>query len=70
MLIIELDGPIHNSQKEYDKRRDEILISKGYRILRIENDELENIDLVLEKIKSQFINHTPPFSKGGARGGL
>lgn len=60
MLIIELDGGIHDAQKEYDRRRDEILISMDYRILRIKNEELKNINLVLKQIRSHFRNHTPP----------
>mgnify|MGYP006286694727 CR=1 FL=1 len=53
-LIIELDGKVHANQKSKDKKRDSILISKGYKVLRIENDELHNIKRVLEKIVSSF----------------
>ncbi len=51
-LIIELDGPIHENQKEYDESRDEILEANGFRVLRIKNQELEDINIVLDKIKS------------------
>ena len=33
-LIIELDGPIHEDQKDYDKRREKFLRANGYRIVR------------------------------------
>lgn len=54
-LIIELDGKIHEFQKEYDKERDAILNDLGLRVIRIKNEELENISKVLEKISSQLI---------------
>jgi len=41
-LIIELDGPIHNTQKarEYDQRREDLLKANGYRVLRFKNAEV------------------------------
>ena len=54
-LIIEVDGKIHDINKKKDKRRDQILVSKGLRILRIKNEELKDIDKVLERISSLFI---------------
>jgi len=68
LLIIELDGPIHKQQIERDRKRDAILKSKNYRILRIQNEELINIELVLEKIKNEFNNTPPPCFKGGGMG--
>ena len=53
-LAVELDGPIHDSQKEKDQRRDQILSNQGIRILRIKNEELNEIESVLNKIKSKF----------------
>lgn len=38
-LIIELDGPIHAYQKEYDKKREAWLVTQGYTVLRFLNDE-------------------------------
>jgi very-short-patch-repair endonuclease len=50
-LIIEIDGSIHNEQKDYDKNRENNLEAHGYSIIRFTNDEvINNIDLVLEKI--------------------
>jgi very-short-patch-repair endonuclease len=71
MLIVELDGPIHEQRKEYDKSRDDILKSMGYNVLRINNDELDNIDGVLDKIKAQFKNpSSPSLSAGRGSGGV
>jgi very-short-patch-repair endonuclease len=53
-LVIELDGPIHNFQKEKDYKRDEILRSKGLKVLRINNNELKNIEFIKLKIISKF----------------
>jgi very-short-patch-repair endonuclease len=53
-LVIELDGKIHDFQKDRDYRRDEILKALNLKVLRIKNEELEFIDLVLEKIKNEF----------------
>lgn len=49
-LIIELDGPIHDYQREYDASRDEILANLGLRTLRIKNHELKDIDAVKQLI--------------------
>lgn len=33
-LVVEVDGGIHNDQKQYDSEREEDLQNKGYKILR------------------------------------
>jgi len=53
-LVIELDGGIHDHLKEKDYRRDKILRSRGFKILRIDNSELAEIKSVLEKITNKF----------------
>ena len=50
-LVIELDGRIHDFQKEYDNRRDEILRYTGLRILRFRNEECSNLEQVLKRIE-------------------
>jgi very-short-patch-repair endonuclease len=50
-LIIELDGGQHAENVAYDKSRSEFLQTKGYKVLRIWNDEVfTNINGVLEAI--------------------
>jgi very-short-patch-repair endonuclease len=50
-LIIEIDGAIHQQQREADAERDAILVASGCRIIRITNDEVHaNIDTVLKRI--------------------
>ncbi len=53
-LIIELDGPIHDFQKEKDYQREQILTSNNLRVLRIRNEELANIEQVKYKIIAMF----------------
>jgi very-short-patch-repair endonuclease len=55
-LIVELDGKVHLSQRKKDKRRDDILKSKGYKIIRIKNEEIKNIQAVLDRISRCFEN--------------
>jgi len=50
-LILEVDGKIHLSKKDKDERRDKILLNMGFITLRIKNEELNDIDLVISKIK-------------------
>ena len=58
MLVIELDGKCHEGHKDYDSDRDEKLISKGLKVLRIRNEELSDINTVIgiieETIKSRI----------------
>ena len=50
-LIIELDGPIHESTKEEDKERDKKLNERGFSVIRIKNEELSDIDKVFSELK-------------------
>jgi very-short-patch-repair endonuclease len=54
-LVIELDGEIHNYQKEYDEFRDFIMNTCNITVLRFNNQEiLQNIDNVMQKIRNLF----------------
>jgi len=48
--VIELDGLIHDEKEEYDKFRDEEMKLLGLHVLRLKNDELSNMNIVIEKI--------------------
>lgn len=55
-LIIEVDGSIHNNQKEADEERTKILEFRGYKIIRFSNDDvLHSLDFVIKTIKSHCI---------------
>jgi very-short-patch-repair endonuclease len=50
-LIIEVDGDIHDLQQEYDEERDNHLRARGFRILRVSNQDVrEELLTVLQKI--------------------
>jgi len=50
-LVVEVDGDIHDLQQEYDAERTSYLITRGFHILRVTNDEVkENLGTVLQKI--------------------
>ncbi|MFA6427272.1 MAG: DUF559 domain-containing protein [Candidatus Magasanikbacteria bacterium] len=51
-LVIEVDGPIHEDQIEYDNQRQKFLESRGYIVIRFLNDEvLFDRDVVLQCIE-------------------
>jgi len=55
MLVIELDGEIHNQSIEEDVLRDKKLKADGITVLRFENRFVfEHTDFVLEEIKNNF----------------
>jgi very-short-patch-repair endonuclease len=50
-LIVEVDGGIHERQKEYDADRESDLIALGFRIIRFTNEQiLKDLRTVLRKI--------------------
>ena len=50
-LVVEVDGGIHASRKEYDQNRTAWLNSQGYHVIRFHNqDVLTNSDLVAQEI--------------------
>jgi very-short-patch-repair endonuclease len=51
-LVIELDGKIHEKQKEYDEYRTFIINQLGIRVYRIKNEELKNLAAVTARIQA------------------
>jgi len=50
-LVVEVDGDIHDLQQEYDAERSSYLIARGFRVLRVTNDDVKkNLVTVLQKI--------------------
>lgn len=74
-LVIELDGPIHEFQCAYDRKRTEVLNLMRLRVLRFKNEEVEeNLPAVLEEIRLALTHppwKAPPFSsrRDGGMGG-
>ena len=55
-LIIELDGRIHENNKEYDSERDLKLLNKGIYVVRIKNEELGDMNSVILFLNSIIDN--------------
>lgn len=54
-LIIEVDGEIHNYQKDYDTGRTDQLELLGYYVIRFTNTEVENdIERVVDTINARI----------------
>jgi leucyl-tRNA synthetase len=53
-FVLEVDGPVHLKQKEYDHDRDSKLSDKGIVVLRIKNEELEDKDSLIKKINENI----------------
>ena len=52
-IAIEVDGPVHDQQKEYDQERDAILADAGIMVIRFTNEQvLTDIAAVLYKIEA------------------
>ncbi|MBI9045263.1 MAG: endonuclease domain-containing protein [Anaerolineaceae bacterium] len=52
-LVIEIDGPIHLNQKDYDQEREVVIRSMGYQVIRFSNEEvIGNIEEDISKILS------------------
>jgi len=69
-LIIELDGGQH-SDRPNDRQRDSDLCARGYRVIRIwNNDVIENLDGVLPTLQSGLEQQplTPALSPQAGRG--
>jgi very-short-patch-repair endonuclease len=51
-LVVEVDGPVHDGQIEYDVERDRVLAARELQVLRVSNEEvLQNLEGVLTRIR-------------------
>src|SRR6266700_20777 len=52
-VIIELDGGQHQDQADYDEKRTQFLETKGFRVIRVwDNEVFQQTDAMVEKIES------------------
>ena len=57
-LVVEVDGPIHDKQREQDQEREAYLEARGLRILRFSNHEvLENTQAVIDAIHTAAVRN-------------
>lgn len=62
-LAIEIDGSIHNKQRDYDQLRQQEIESKFNTVIRVKNEDLENNCVVLlKKIKEIITPKRVPLS--------
>ena len=60
-LVVEVDGSIHDLQKQYDQEREEEIQLLGYKILRFTNDQvIHHLGEVLDAIQKH--RRQPPLS--------
>jgi leucyl-tRNA synthetase len=59
-LVVEIDGAIHDNQKQEDEERTSILTNEGFKVIRFTNEELLNyLPNVLQKLKSELTSPSP-----------
>ncbi|MGE3279255.1 MAG: endonuclease domain-containing protein [Candidatus Altimarinota bacterium] len=64
-LIVEIDGSIHDEQKEYDEFRTEVLKTLGMKVIRFTNDEVfSDIKEVMKKLELK-IKKSPSLEERG-----
>jgi very-short-patch-repair endonuclease len=60
-LIVEVDGPIHELQREHDQQRQELLESLGLKMARVTSKQVEtDIDSALALIRQFYTASDPP----------
>lgn len=68
MLIVEVDGDVHDGLTVRDQERTSILESLGYRVIRFSNDEaINNTQKVIEKISDELAR-LPSLGEGSGMG--
>ena len=50
-LVIEIDGPSHNTRQSYDPIRSSFLATRGIKVVRFTNDETKDFHFCIEKTK-------------------
>jgi adenine-specific DNA-methyltransferase len=59
-LIVEVDGPIHETQRDVDEQRQRLLESLGFRFVRLAASQIENnLPAALETIRHAFTQTRP-----------
>ncbi|MBX2917229.1 MAG: class I tRNA ligase family protein [Cyclobacteriaceae bacterium] len=59
-IVVEIDGAIHDNQKQEDLERTSILNNEGFKVIRFTNEEvLNDLSNVLQKLKSELTSPSP-----------
>lgn len=63
-LVIEVDGSVHDDQRQHDAERESILVGRELRVIRFRNEEvLGNLQDVLRRI-AENLTPQPPSLEG------
>ena len=63
-LVVEIDGPIHEQQREYDAERDDYLKDRGFSVIRFAADRVNrDLPAVLQEIRDAC--SAPPLHRNG-----
>ncbi len=66
-LVIEIDGKVHEKQKDYDELRKLLIEEKGFIVIRISNEDINrDMNNLLQKIDEMI---PPPLPLGEGAGG-
>ncbi|HSW59524.1 MAG TPA: endonuclease domain-containing protein [bacterium] len=54
-LVVEIDGKIHEKQKDYDELREYIIQSLGYKVIRFTNEDIQHdLDNIVKKLEKEL----------------
>ena len=54
-LVVELDGSVHEVGWEYDARRSDYIRTRGFEVIRFENDAIaDHLDLIVQVIERKL----------------
>ncbi|WP_416675769.1 DUF559 domain-containing protein [Egbenema bharatensis] len=69
-LVIEVDGLVHDRQKDQDVNRDQWFSQNGFTVLRFKNQQIEqDLETVLTTIAQHLPSNQTPLSPGRGAGG-
>ena len=49
--VLELDGAYHKDRKDYDELRSALINARGFKVVRIKNEELKDMERLLAKLR-------------------
>jgi very-short-patch-repair endonuclease len=61
-LIVEVDGAVHEGQREHDAERQTIIEAHGYTFFRVTSEEVErDLEAVLVRLRAVLASRKPEF---------
>jgi len=72
-LVVEIDGPIHDDRRSYDRERDAIIAAHGLTILRFHNEQVQQdlttvLATIAQACNDAAVRSTVPSSPGSGEG--